>query len=72
MPIMGWHNQLIGLFVFFAIINTITVGLRVFVRTKLTKGAFGWDDVALIFTHVSSYWHFITPRISESYVDKTS
>lgn len=71
MPIMGWHNQLIGLFVFFAIINTITVGLRVFVRTKLTKGAFGWDDVALIFTHVSPYWHFTTPHILKLYVEKT-
>lgn len=49
---MGWYDQLIGLFVFFTVLNTITVGLRVFTRIKLTK-AFGWDDVVLIFTHVS-------------------
>ncbi|KAK2596286.1 hypothetical protein N8I77_013182 [Diaporthe amygdali] len=51
---MAWHDKLIGLFVFFTVLNTISVGLRVLVRTKLTKGAFGWDDVALVFTYVSS------------------
>lgn len=51
---MDWYDHLIGLFVFFTTLNTITVGLRVFIRTRLTKGAFGWDDIALTFTHVSS------------------
>jgi hypothetical protein len=50
---MGWYEELIGLFVFFISLNTITIGLRLFTRLKLTKGAFGWDDVVLILTHVS-------------------
>lgn len=50
---MGLHDALIGLVFFFSVLNTITVGLRIFVRTSLTKGAFGWDDVALVFTYVS-------------------
>ena len=62
---MGWYDQLIGLFVFFTVINTITVGLRLFTRIKLTKGAFGLDDVALVFTHVGSYGFFATIHISE-------
>ncbi|KAL2286067.1 hypothetical protein FJTKL_07304 [Diaporthe vaccinii] len=49
---MGWHDLAIGLLAFFIVLNTITIGLRVYIRTKLTKGAFGWDDIALIFTHV--------------------
>ncbi|POS77748.1 hypothetical protein DHEL01_v203866 [Diaporthe helianthi] len=49
---MGWYEQLIGLFVFFLTINTLTVSLRLYTRIKLTKGAFGWDDVVLVFTHV--------------------
>lgn len=52
---MGWHDVVVGLFVFFVVLNTIAVGLRVFIRTKLTKGAFGWDDAALIFTYVSPH-----------------
>lgn len=50
---MGLHDQLVGLIIFFCITNTITVGLRVFVRTSLTKGGFGYDDVALVITYVS-------------------
>lgn len=69
---MGWHDQLLGLFVFFTVANTITVGLRVFIRTKLTKGAFGWDDIALIFTHVSSYQYFSALYISKHYLDRNS
>lgn len=49
---MGWYAQLIGLFTFFLFVNTLTVSLRLYTRIKLTKGAFGWDDVVLIFTHV--------------------
>lgn len=52
---MGWHDLVIGLFAFFIVLNTITIGLRVFIRTRLTKGAFGWDDIVLIFTHVGSH-----------------
>lgn len=47
------HDQAIGLFVFFTVLTTITVGLRLFVRMKLCKGAFGWDDIALVVTWVS-------------------
>lgn len=50
---MGWYEQLITLFVLFLTINTLTVGLRLYTRVILTKGAFGWDDVVLLFTHVS-------------------
>lgn len=52
---MGFYlyDQLLGLLIFFSVLCTITVGLRVLVRTKLTKGAFGWDDAALVFTYVS-------------------
>lgn len=50
---MSLHDQAIGLFVFFPVLTTITVGLRLFVRTRLCKGAFGWDDVALVVTYVS-------------------
>lgn len=49
---MTLHDQALGLFVFFPILTTITVGLRLFVRVKLCKGAFGWDDVALLITYV--------------------
>ncbi|KAG8157316.1 hypothetical protein KVR01_012700 [Diaporthe batatas] len=48
---MSWYDQLVGLFVFFTILNTITVGLRLLVRTRLIKGSFGWDDTALVFTY---------------------
>jgi hypothetical protein len=52
---MGFYlyDQLLGLLIFFSVLCTITVGLRVFVRTKVTKGAFGWDDVALVISYVS-------------------
>ncbi|KAI7779049.1 hypothetical protein LA080_001395 [Diaporthe eres] len=55
---MGWHDLAIGLLAFFIVLNTITIGLRVYIRTKLTKGAFGWDDIALIFTHSLHYGLF--------------
>lgn len=47
------YDQLLGLLILFSVLCTITVGLRVLVRTKLTKGAFGWDDVALVISYVS-------------------
>lgn len=50
---MGLKEQTIGLFVFFPVLTTISVGLRLFVRTRLCKGAFGWDDVTLLVTYVS-------------------
>lgn len=50
---MGLHERLVGLLIFFCLLDTITVALRVFVRTTLSKGAFGWDDVALVVTYVS-------------------
>lgn len=55
---MGYYlyDQLLGLLIFFSVLCTISVGLRVLVRTKLTKGAFGWDDVALVFSYVSLRW----------------
>ncbi|KAI7782488.1 hypothetical protein LA080_013488 [Diaporthe eres] len=45
------YDQLLGLLIFFSVLCTIAVGLRVLVRTKLTKGAFGWDDVALVISY---------------------
>ncbi|KAI3395112.1 hypothetical protein diail_1727, partial [Diaporthe ilicicola] len=48
---MYLYDQLLGLLIFFSVLNTITVGLRLLVRTKLTKGAFGWDDVVLVFSY---------------------
>ncbi|KAK2614253.1 hypothetical protein N8I77_001099 [Diaporthe amygdali] len=49
---MALYDQLLGLLIFFSVLNTITVGLRLLVRTRLTKGAFGWDDIALVFSYV--------------------
>lgn len=69
---MGWHELAIGLFAFFIVLNTITIGLRVYIRTKLTKGAFGWDDIALIFTHVSSRLHSAAFLVFQSYSNKSS
>lgn len=50
---MSLHDVVVGLLIFFPVLTTITVGLRLFVRTRLCKGAFGWDDVALVVTYVS-------------------
>lgn len=50
---MATHDQLVGITIFFTVLNTITVALRIFARTKLSKGAFGWDDAMLIITYVS-------------------
>lgn len=49
---MGLYDQSIAVFIFFTVLCTISVGLRIFVRTRLCKGAFGWDDIALIITWV--------------------
>lgn len=49
---MATRDQLVGVTVFFTVLNTITVALRLFARTKLSKGAFGWDDVMLVVTYV--------------------
>ena len=54
------HAVVNGLLIFFCILNTITVGLRLYVRTTLNKGAFGWDDVALVITWVSL--RLLSPR----------
>lgn len=51
---MNYYDQSVILLVFFPVFTTITVGVRIFVRTRLCKGAFGWDDVLLIITNVSS------------------
>lgn len=63
---MGWYEQIITLFVFFLTINTLTVGLRLYTRIILTKGAFGWDDVVLLFTHVSLCWYLLSMLNSPS------
>lgn len=49
---MATHNQLVGITIFFTVLNTITVALRILARTKLSKGALGWDDIMLIITYV--------------------
>ncbi|POS71514.1 hypothetical protein DHEL01_v210097 [Diaporthe helianthi] len=51
---MGFHlhDRFIGISIFFIALCTATVGLRVFVRTKLTKRAFGWDDVSLVISYL--------------------
>lgn len=49
---MTLHDQTVALFIFFPLLCTISLALRLFVRTKLCKGAFGWDDVALVVTWV--------------------
>lgn len=46
------RDQAIGLFIFFPILTTITVSLRIYVRTRVNRGSFGWDDVALVVTYV--------------------
>ncbi|ROW04459.1 hypothetical protein VMCG_04952 [Cytospora schulzeri] len=48
---MGWRDELIGVVILFCVLNTLTVGLRIFVRTTVTRGALGWDDVALVITY---------------------
>lgn len=67
---MSWYDQLVGLFVFFTILNTISVGLRLFVRTRLTKGSFGWDDAALVFTYVSAHYPLAILHSLGSYLDE--
>lgn len=69
---MSWRDQLIGLFVFFTALNTTTIGLRLFTRIKLTKGAFGWDDVVLIFSHVSRHRLFEIVHLPESCLNNLS
>lgn len=55
---MATHDHLVGVTIFFTVLTTITVGLRIFSRTKLSgKGAFGLDDVFLLITYVSSHSH---------------
>lgn len=49
---MSLEDQTIALFIFFPVLCTISLGLRLFVRTRLRKGAFGWDDIALVVTWV--------------------
>lgn len=50
---MASHDQLVGVTIFFTVLNTITVALRILARTKLSKGArFGWDDFMLVVTYV--------------------
>lgn len=53
---MNARDQAIGLFVFFPILTTITVGLRVFVRTRVNRGSFGYDDVTLVITYVCFFF----------------
>lgn len=68
---MATHDQLVGITIFFTVLNTITVALRIFARTKLSKGAFGWDDTMLIITYVSfarllfqEYSHWLSTELS--------
>ncbi|KAJ4387115.1 hypothetical protein N0V93_007703 [Gnomoniopsis smithogilvyi] len=49
---MAGYDLIVGSIVFFMVLNTIAIALRVFVRTVLSKGAFGWDDIFLIVTYV--------------------
>lgn len=49
---MATHDQLVGITIFFTVLNTVTVALRIVARTKLSKGAFGWDDIMLVITYV--------------------
>jgi hypothetical protein len=37
----------------FLVLNTITVGLRVYVRTAISK-SFGYDDIAMLVAFVST------------------
>lgn len=46
------HSYLFGVFIFFLTLNTIVVGLRLYVRLWLKKSVFGWDDVFLVITYV--------------------
>lgn len=55
---MATHDQLVGVTLFFTVLNTITVALRIFARTKLSKGAFGWDDIMLVITYVCFYFFY--------------
>lgn len=48
------QDQLIAIFALFLTLDTIAVGLRLFVRLRLQRSAFGWDDVFLTLTYVSS------------------
>lgn len=59
------HNHLLGVFVFFITLNTIVVGLRLYVRLWWKKSVFGWDDVFLILTYVRpSHSYIIIPMKS--------
>lgn len=63
-----------GVTLFFTVLNTITVALRIFARTKLSKGAFGWDDIMLLITYVGFilYATFMFETIHYGYVSTDS
>lgn len=44
----------IGALIFFLVLQTVTAGGRLYVRTAIVK-KFGADDVAVIFTYVRSF-----------------
>lgn len=50
---MNYYDTSVVLLIFFPVLTSIFVGVRIFVRTRLCKGAFGADDVLLIITNVS-------------------
>lgn len=50
---MTLETQLLLLCIFFLTLDTVAVGLRLYVRLRLKSASFGWDDVFLTITYVS-------------------
>lgn len=48
------RDSLIAAMVIFLLVDTVVLGARVFVRTRLLRGSFGRDDFVLCLTYVSA------------------
>lgn len=47
------HDSLFAAAVLFLVLNTVVVFSRIYVRTVVIPGGFGWDDFVLCLTYVS-------------------
>lgn len=52
-PLTQDGGQLLAIYIFFLVLCTVAVGLRLYVRFKLSKNYIGLDDALLTLTYVS-------------------
>lgn len=45
-------QALLGVEIFFLILTSVVVALRLWVRLKMKKAVFGWDDIFLTMSYV--------------------